>query len=371
MNCSQKTQAQTSSPVPHRWAAARTKSAVKRLGFTLVELLVVIAIIGILISMLAVAVGPVLIRVQEGAVTTELQQLDLAVENFNNQYGFYPPSFTGFSNVGGYDPVDPYNTDSAAAGGDDYLQLLPFLNKISPNHREMSTIPGDSSGRPRLQIWWVNIGRHLDDRSSLVFWLSGLCENKQFPITGGLSAVGGQPQLPVAFGVPQSILMTANKTVNSDENLAQGAGGRIDIPRDSFFDFRGGQLADRALNLFDTTSPIDLLMSPQLPRGIRVYTTRFGDARENRGNEYFYRNSGFYRIPGAFAFHAENGGGGNERFVNPNTFQLFTYGRDGLAGNVALDDNSMLAKTQINDDNLTNFANGRLQTFDWRANLGL
>ena len=96
-----------------------------RRGFSLVELLVVIAIIGILISLLAVAIGPVLRRVHEGAVTAETGQLELAVESFKNKYGFYPPSFDGVNGIG------------AGTGATGPTDLVPFLNKISPNHGEL------------------------------------------------------------------------------------------------------------------------------------------------------------------------------------------------------------------------------------------
>ena len=132
----------------------------------------VVVIIGILIGMLAVAINPVLQTSREFAVTAEMKQLNLAIENFQNKYGFYPPSFTGFNSA-----------------RDMEGQLLPFLNKISPNHRESQA--GFLGTRSRLGVWWNGIGRHLDDRGSLIFWLNGLSTNKQFPITGNLDQVGG------------------------------------------------------------------------------------------------------------------------------------------------------------------------------------
>ena len=375
MKCSQQQMENPSS------ANVPVSSAAKsRRGFTLVELLVVIAIIGILISMLAVALGPVLIRTQEGAVTTELRQLDLAIENFNNQYGFYPPSFGGLPNAvrdsgssldgGQYNLATPWDSDSAVPAGEE-LQLLPFLNKISPNHRENA-----GAAPTPLRMWWVNIGRHLDDRSSLVFWLSGLCANKQFPLTGNLPAVGGQIQLPVAFGLPQSIRLTGNGTRNTSADLAvDSMNNTIDVPRDSFFDFRGGQLATEALdNLTSvTTVSVDNRTSPTLAPGLRVYNTRFGDSRANRGNAYFYRDSGGYNTSGG-GFYAVDSAGRNQ-FINPNTFQIFTFGRDGEARNFPLSfvpvGPAQARAFATNNDNLANFAEGRLEAFDWRANLGL
>ena len=323
--------------------------------------------------MLAVAIGPVLTRVHDGAVSTELKQIELALENFKNQYGFFPPSFSGFANAvrdgGSYNLGNPSDSDTSVPPGEE-LQLLPFLNKISANHRENT-----GAGPTPLRLWWVNIGRHLDDRSSLVFWLSGLSSNKQFPLTGGLVATG---QLPVAYGLPQSIVFAGN---GAADLATDAAGNAIDVPRDSYFDFEGGQLSDNALDILTLSKDLpggeQTRMSPLLPRGIKVYTTPYGDETANRGNEYLYRNSSFYagNLTSGAAFHAINGGDLNDSrtwtYINPNTFQLFTYGRDGLASNVALDDTSDIEGTINNSDNITNFANGRLETFDWRANLGL
>lgn len=115
----------------------------------------------------------------------------------------------------------------------------------------------------------------------------------------------------------------------------------------------------------------DARTSPDLPAGIKVYNTPYGDTKANRGNEYSYRNSASYN-PDGDAYHVQNGPGtADDVYVNPNTFQLYTFGRDGKAAPVALDDNSNIEGLQLNRDNITNFANGRIDAFDWRANLGL
>ena len=337
-----------------------------RRGFSLVELLVVIAIIGILVSMLAVAIGPVLRRVHEGAVTVEIGQLDLAVESFKNKYGFYPPSFDGVNGIG------------AGTGASGPADMVPFLNKLSPNHGELTAMPGSSPSVSRLTFWWNHIGKHLDSRSSLVFWLSSVSTNKQFPLTGGLPlTAAGDPQLPTAYGGGQVIAVpagTSGVSTRTDGAVSPGIEGDpgIEVPRDSFFAFRNEQLSSRALDTstIDTTkfdkTAFDMAVSTNLSPGTRVYNTPYGDEDDNRGNAYFYRDSGTYNIVGNNYFAVI---GGANVAVNPNTFQIFTYGNDGLAADATLDQTAS-ARGLLNEDNITNFANGRLDAFDWQANLG-
>lgn len=337
----------------------------RRVGFTLVELLMVIVIIGILVSMLAVAINPVLTRTYEFAVVSEMKQLDLAIEGFKNKYGFYPPSFFGFprSVVADLNDVDASN--GAVDAGEENV-LLPYLNKISPNHRELSPMfPGVSGSPSRLRVWWVAIGRHLDDRGSLVFWLNGLSKNKQFPITGGLPLVGGSAQLPVIFNADLAIRVDAGSN-------RQTAGGNqeFDITgtfeRESRYDFRGGQLSNEFFDF--TTSSLIIAAS-----GTRVYNSPYGNGKFDLA--YRYRNAAFYDIPGGTAtdaFHVNTDGG--PVFLNPGKFQLSTFGLDGLASSFAT---SAINKpttgtgpqrsewTATSNDNISNFANGRLDSFDW------
>ena len=358
----------------HRSQRATTDSATpatsiaQRVGFTLVELLMVVVIIGILIGMLAVAINPVLQTSREFAVSTEMKQMDLAIENFQNKYGFYPPSFIGF---------DPRPAPVGPGGA----QLLPFLNKISPNHRENSPMfPG---GLSRLNVWWNAIGSSLNDSGSLIFWLNGLSTNKQFPITGGLPLVdaagnvvttGGNAQLPVIFngdfvvrvdmaGNIQTTVNAAGETVNEFELVGP-------LERDSLYDFNGGQLSDQFFN-------------PALPglaptgAGIRVYNQAFGNERGDLA--YRYRNAAFYGDPlgrAGIAFHVNTDGTPPPVFLNPDTFQLSTLGLDGQVSGfrpTAINKPSAGSGTpeeiaewqSLNSDNIANFATGRLDGFDW------
>lgn len=300
-----------------------------RHGFTLVEILIVVTIIGLLVGMLVAVGGPAITRAREFAVTNEITQMSGAVESFKTKYGFYPPSFEQIGNSN---------------------QLLPYLNKIAPNHRELEPSPS-TPGISRMEDWWLKIGVNLNQQTSLQFWLAGLSHNKQYPLTGGFAEV------PVGFNSP---------TFTTGAEIANG------FEREIFFDFDQERIVPVAGN------------------GTAQYIMDHG--KTNGDLFYLYRDSGSY-IPPAFngagvqvaydranpahpsmAYHFWDGTSAvsKDDFPNPNTFQLISFGMDGDAGIVNPetgadippqfrgDLNSQLPRSA---DNLCNFANGRLDKF--------
>ena len=290
----------------------------KRNAFTLTELMIVIVIIGILVGISSPFIFAALTRAKEFTIQNEIVLLDASVERFQSKHGFYPPA------IG---PGLEIDTTSSTGEAD----FLRYLNRIAPTHAERGA---------GLASWWAEVGSNLEGDSSLVFWLSGLCTSKQYPLSGNATiANSGTPLAPY----------NANKDFN-DMDLG------VTIDRDVFFDFTSGRLVD----------------SPAGIAGIKSY-----NQPEGKGDAlaYRYRDSKSYTpsdlTAAALAYHVEEPDG-TIVFFNPGTFQIICPGIDGQITrqtdqSLVVTDTVALSMPSANadpeqDDNITNFANGRLDT---------
>src|SRR5579859_1188013 len=93
----------------------------RRAGFTLIELLVVIAIIGVLMALLLPAVQKVREAANRTKCTNNLKQLGLAVNQYENTFGKFPPGDV----VGPFSEAGVFNEVKHGWGG----FILPFVEQ--------------------------------------------------------------------------------------------------------------------------------------------------------------------------------------------------------------------------------------------------
>lgn len=297
-----------------------------RSGFTLVEMLVVIVVIGILMGLLLAAVAPTLFTSYNFAVTTEIKELEGSIEQFKTNLGFYPPCEFDF---------DGDTTTDLTADPEDLATFKQYLRKIAPNHDETDA---------QIGTWWNQVGRHLDNDSILVFWLSGLNRSAQYPLTYSLGA----------------------------DNLYDDGGGAGD---DVFTGFANGE--DPAKRIFFEFSA-DQLVDGNATTVKRYLQRKIGE------QPYVYFSASQYGIASCNVSDPFNGApvahavypyrsypDATVDYYNLTTFQIVAAGRDRTFGSVdgfAPNDNWTVSYTvpDLRDvmhhrDNITNFSGGILE----------
>lgn len=160
------TQAQLGRPVMNGVEMAtigiRPERRWKSRGFTLVELLTVIVIIGILIALISAATITARARAREAAIYTQIKQLEAALMEYKNQFGEFPPDFSG-----------PNRN----------LDIERHIRRRWPRFRvDPSVINSPTPLYDTLKLRLANEYNidldALDARSALVFWLGGLPDIK-------------------------------------------------------------------------------------------------------------------------------------------------------------------------------------------------
>jgi prepilin-type N-terminal cleavage/methylation domain-containing protein len=141
--------------------AAATRSAPSRAGFTLVELLVVIAIIALLAALITPAVISARTSARNGAIKAEIDMLHMAMMNYKNEYGSFPPcSALGM----------PPTTDPAIKH---LVRLFPRMSSAPAQFLGLSNLFGTATGGPILPS------------NAICRWLFGYTDDPTLPVTGG------------------------------------------------------------------------------------------------------------------------------------------------------------------------------------------
>ena len=154
----------------------------RRSGFTLVELLAVIMIIALLAGLLTPAVMKSLSSSRAAAVKAEIELLNTALMNYKNEYGSFPPSdMRGLWSGGSVNTNHP---------------VYRHLQRLFPRIAE-PTGGGDAS-----PYFWM---AQMSPAQALVFWLNGFFDNPQFPLTNGVGLSAATPRAGTASANRQKL----------------------------------------------------------------------------------------------------------------------------------------------------------------------
>ena len=127
-----------------------------RAGFTLVELLVVIGIIALLAALVTPAVMQAQVAARNAALKVEIDMLHMAMMQYKNEYGSFPPAISGTS------ASDP---------------AVSHIRRLFPR----ATTPGPASEAAAILVSSTSF----TPLNSLVGWLKGYNNNTESPVIGG------------------------------------------------------------------------------------------------------------------------------------------------------------------------------------------
>jgi prepilin-type N-terminal cleavage/methylation domain-containing protein len=156
-----------------------------RSGFTLIELLVVILIVGILIALLVPAIAAAVRTAQDARVSAEIANLQTALADFKNKYGEYPPSRIILRNDGNYSPIDPTVLQIPGAPEDISMGALNLRSaRYMQKFFNRANFFFSTSGSPGSPLNWDGTGTYkaysnpntviLQGHECLVFFLGGM-----------------------------------------------------------------------------------------------------------------------------------------------------------------------------------------------------
>jgi prepilin-type N-terminal cleavage/methylation domain-containing protein len=173
--------------------------AIHRAAFTLVELLVVIGIIGLLAAISVPVVMQSLAKARNAAIKAEIDMLHMAIMNYKNEYGSFPPAFDAF-------PLPPAAPTSTGIVNRHLTRLFPRIQTSPVDLRaNFEEIAG---------LYDTDLSRNpLKETRGLVPWLRGYSPNPLDPLAKLLSP--GDRRKLFDFDSSRIVKLTETRTYGS------------------------------------------------------------------------------------------------------------------------------------------------------------
>jgi type II secretory pathway pseudopilin PulG len=333
-------------------------------------MLVVIAIIGILAGLITVAATAAVSRAKDVRIKSELDQLDMALKAFKQQYGAYPPCDLRIAAGNG----SPYPNQNA---------LVAFVMQAFPRYH----INANSTLAATLQSDLANSGvdtNNFHPDRALVFWLSGFYPDVTMPIYSA-TPVGSRTPF-FSFDTTRLWNMVASPatsgyTAPAPGNVDSIIGKCAYVPVGStapYVYFDSGIYANSISSNVITLPSTNAVIAPATPAHdtgndlgapalYAVTSTAGTDAGIATPYVLDVNNSGTYSVP-------------PDTFCNPTTFQIISAGQDGQFGYSAASHPTVFREypfgggydTTVNpgaeNDNISNFLSGSVNLGDAMPN---
>ena len=291
-------------------------------GFTLVEILTVIVIIGILMGIAIPAIVIAINRGRTSKVRLEIGALEQAIEQYQQEYGDYPPDFSSWP------VVERHYRKIFPRIGQGELNRLRMLLDVDPGNDRDTTVPSP---------WPAHDAAAMDRGEVLAWVLGGYSDNPLTPFTG--------PGGPLEE-IDTADTMTVTFQINSDRpnKLHDFEQSRLDIlgvNPSATLDVNNRYISSDN-DLFPSYAAIDSDSGPFVYFDSRTY------AYFSPGNNDFngYASLTFGVIRPYYSEEAVNNVSGADypsvaaalaawRFVKPDTFQIIAPGLDEKFGEFA------------------------------------